>query len=70
MLPAIRSDEGSHLGAREPERSPWPLVSVIIPVRNDPLNLDLCLRALGASDYPNYEIIVLDDASTDPTSEV
>lgn len=47
-----------------------PRLSVIIPVRNDPTNLDLCLRALASSDHVDYEVIVVDDASTDETSEV
>ena len=45
-------------------------LSVIIPVRNDPKNLDLCLRALEASEHPEFEVIVIDDASTDATVEV
>ena len=47
-----------------------PLVSVIIPVRNDPTNLARCLEALHASDYPASEVIVVDDGSTDSTPEV
>lgn len=45
-------------------------ISVIVPVRNDPVNLDLCLQALDASEHPDYEVIVVDDASTDDTPEV
>jgi len=47
-----------------------PAISVIVPVRNDPENLELCLRALDASAYPAYEVIVVDDASIDATAEV
>ena len=47
-----------------------PRLSVIIPVRNDPVNLELCLRALEASEHPADEVIVIDDASTDATAEV
>ena len=47
-----------------------PALSVIVPVRNDPVNLELCLQALCSSDYPDYEVIVVDDASTDNTAEV
>ena len=47
-----------------------PAISVVIPVRNDPRNLELCLQALDASEYPDYEIIVVDDASDDSTPEV
>jgi len=46
-----------------------PHVSVIIPVRNDADNLRLCLGALRNSTYPDFETIVVDDASTDETAE-
>ncbi len=47
-----------------------PPVSVIVPVKNDPANLDLCLEALKASDHPDFEIVVIDDGSTDDSGEV
>lgn len=47
-----------------------PGVSVIVPVRNDPKNLELCLRALLSSDHSEFEIIVVDDGSTDDTAQV
>jgi GT2 family glycosyltransferase len=47
-----------------------PALSVIVPVRNDPENLDRCLAALDAARGPADEIIVVDDASTDSTVEV
>ena len=55
---------------RDTGREDRPAISVIIPVRNDPANLELCLRALDASEHPAYEVIVVDDASTDATPEV
>ena len=42
-------------------------VSVIVPVCNNPRDLDQCLAALTASSTPDSEIIVVDDASTDDT---
>jgi mycofactocin system glycosyltransferase len=49
-----------------------PTVSVIIPVRNRPEEIDTCLEALTRLDYPaaKLEIIVVDDASEDATPEV
>lgn len=47
-----------------------PPLSVIVPVRNDPENLEVCLSALGASDISDYEVIVVDDASDDSTPDV
>jgi glycosyltransferase involved in cell wall biosynthesis len=50
--------------------SAMPVLSVIVPVRNDPGHLRLCLAAIKQSQYPHYELIVVDDASTDATPEV
>lgn len=47
-----------------------PLVSVMVPARNEAARIAPCLRSLGAQDYPNYELIVLDDHSQDDTAGV
>ncbi|MGO9468697.1 MAG: glycosyltransferase family 2 protein [Isosphaeraceae bacterium] len=47
-----------------------PLISVVVPVRNNPQELRLCLERLFASTYTSYEVIVVDDASTDETAQV
>ncbi len=41
------------------------LISVIIPNYNSVATIDRCLRAVLATNYPNLEIIVVDDASSD-----
>ncbi len=46
-----------------------PLISVIVPARNEVRNIQRCIQALLAQTYPNYEIIVIDDRSTDGTSQ-
>jgi len=46
------------------------LVSVVIPARNEVANLGLCLDAVLAQDHPALEVLVLDDASTDGTTEI
>lgn len=46
-----------------------PMVSILIPARNEEKSIRRCLRALMRQDYPNFEIIVLDDNSTDETSK-
>lgn len=46
------------------------LISVCIPARNEERNIGRCVEALLAQTYPNYEIIVLDDRSTDSTPEI
>jgi chlorobactene glucosyltransferase len=49
---------------------PAPLVSVLIPARNEEENIEACLKSLQKQDYPNFEIIVLDDNSKDRTAEI
>jgi chlorobactene glucosyltransferase len=44
-----------------------PKVSVCIPARNEETNIRRCVEAVLRQDYPNFEIIVLDDRSTDST---
>lgn len=47
-----------------------PLVSILIPARNEALRLPECLDSLLAQDYSNLEWIVLDDHSTDGTADI
>ena len=47
-----------------------PLISVIVPVYNGEKFLPACLDALRASDYPAFEVIVVDDGSTDRSAEI
>lgn len=47
-----------------------PLISIIIPVKNEERTIEKCVRSLQALTYPNYEIIVVNDGSTDRTGEL
>jgi chlorobactene glucosyltransferase len=47
-----------------------PLISVCVPARNEELNLPTCIEAVLAQNYPSFELIVLDDHSTDTTPEI
>lgn len=44
-----------------------PLISICIPARNEENNIRRCVEAALAQNYPNIEVIVLDDRSTDST---
>jgi cellulose synthase/poly-beta-1,6-N-acetylglucosamine synthase-like glycosyltransferase/spore germination protein YaaH/peptidoglycan/xylan/chitin deacetylase (PgdA/CDA1 family) len=45
----------------------WPLVSVIVPAYNEQVNAIRTVKSLLAQDYPNLEIIFVDDGSKDET---
>lgn len=45
-------------------------VSIIIPARNEARNIERCLARLAAQPLPGVEVVVLDDNSTDGTSDV
>lgn len=47
-----------------------PVVSIIVPCRNEVANLPTLLGSLRALDYPQAEIIIVDDASTDGTFDL
>jgi len=47
-----------------------PLVSILVPARNEALNIEACVGSLLAQDYPRFEIIVLDDHSDDGTGDL
>lgn len=50
--------------------TPAPLLSVIVPARNEAHNIRRCVEALARQTYPNLEIIVVDDRSTDATPQI
>jgi chlorobactene glucosyltransferase len=47
-----------------------PLVSILIPARNEEKNIGRCLNSLIRQDYANIEILVLDDNSNDRTLHI
>src|SRR5438132_1674504 len=51
-------------------RDQWPAISVVICAYNAADTLDECLRHTCALAYPNLDILVVDDGSTDTTVEI
>jgi cellulose synthase/poly-beta-1,6-N-acetylglucosamine synthase-like glycosyltransferase len=47
-----------------------PRVSIIVPARNEEATIELPLRTLLNLDYDNYEVIAVNDRSTDGTGEI
>lgn len=59
-----------HLDRFENKSKTTPKVSIILPARNEEEFIGKCLDSLTAQDYPNYEIIVIDDSSDDSTGKI
>ena len=47
-----------------------PLITIIVPVKNEEKTIGKCLHSLKSLNYPNYEITVVNDGSTDGTEEI
>ena len=47
-----------------------PHVSIIVPVRNEEATIDACVASLLAQDYPDFDITLIDDGSTDVTPQL
>jgi len=59
---------GLHLPNKKP--TDYPKVSLLIPARNEEVALGRLLTGLQQLDYPDYEVIVCDDHSSDNTEEI
>ena len=47
-----------------------PVISVLVPVFNSAAYLDECLQSIGNQSLPNYEVIIVDDGSTDSSLHI
>ena len=47
-----------------------PRLSVCVPARNEARGIHACLQSLLNQDYPNFEVIAIDDHSTDSTGDI
>ena len=52
------------------ERARLPRVTVVVPARNEERNLEVAMRSLLALDYPDFEIVAVNDRSDDRTSAI
>ena len=53
----------------KPISNPPPL-SVCVPARNEERGVEACLHSLLNQNYPNFEVIAIDDHSTDRTGDI
>lgn len=70
FVPVVLNDLRAETRQMNSAPNTRPFVSVIIPAYNEASHLRECLASLVAQDYPNYEVILVDNASTDDTAEV
>lgn len=47
-----------------------PLISLVIPARNEAENIERLLRSLGGNDFEDFEVVVVDGGSTDRTEKI
>lgn len=53
-----------------PRPAEYPFVSILVPARDEEENIRGCLESLLRQQYPHFEILVLDDCSSDHTAEI
>lgn len=56
--------------AEAPEPSRWPTLSIVVPGCNEADKIEAAARTLLAQDYPNLQIVMVDDRSDDQTGEI
>ena len=49
---------------------PWPRISVVVCTHNGARTIRDCCEGLLKIDYPNYEVIIVDDGSTDASASI
>jgi chlorobactene glucosyltransferase len=59
----------ANIEPREP-KSDLPSLSIIVPARNEEQNIARCVNSLLSTRYPDFEVIVIDDRSTDATLRI
>jgi chlorobactene glucosyltransferase len=64
---ARRSVKEMHPPREVPLPEAVPHISIILPVRNEEENINACVSSLLAQDYPDFDLTIIDDGSTDAT---
>jgi Glycosyl transferase family 2 len=67
LWPIVQSWWLRRLASALPSLETWPLISIVVPARDEGVMIEAALRSLLALDYPHLEVIAVDDRSTDET---
>jgi cellulose synthase/poly-beta-1,6-N-acetylglucosamine synthase-like glycosyltransferase len=67
---ALGSRTLSRLNAKLPQLEQWPAVSVVVAARDEGHTIEAGMRSVLASNYPNLEVIAVNDRSQDDTGDV
>jgi GT2 family glycosyltransferase len=70
LAAVTRMYRASRYDLRAPERGPWPRVTVVCCAYNAAATVGETLASLARLNYPDYEIILVDDGSRDGTAAV
>ena len=70
LVLVARRHERDRAPAQPDFAGPWPAVSVVVPAYNEEVGIAATVQSLAACDYPELEIVVVDDGSTDATAAV
>jgi O-antigen biosynthesis protein len=68
--PALDAVQNAFTAVPFPENYPWPRMSVLVCTYNGSATIQECLEGLQRLDYPDYEVIVVSDGSTDSTEAI
>jgi chlorobactene glucosyltransferase len=70
LTPSISAKKSVASDTNSTSENSYPFVSIIVPARNEQNNIERCLLSLLSQNYPNFEVIVIDDNSTDDTLRI
>jgi GT2 family glycosyltransferase len=68
--PALAAVSRSFAEVPFPKSREWPSISVVVCTYNGSRHLPACLEAVRRLEYPSYEVIVVDDGSTDGSAPI
>ncbi len=68
--PSLEAIREAYAEAPFPTAGPWPRVSVVVCTHNGAQTLSECLARAGDLTYPRFELIVVDDGSSDASREI